>query len=130
MVNVPSMYPVIYNLPHSFRPAPCPSYSTSATNDGPFQVIHRADKFFKEDLGTHIDNVSIDRLKPAFMDVLPILASPGSQSPLATTSVPSQHRLSRTALPFVPSTPFSGLTNSGYVTKQVVRKQVGLDIPL
>ena len=85
--------------------------------DGPFRVLHRADKFFKMDLGTHTDNVFIDHLKPAFMDVSPISASPGSQSPLPATSVPSLHRLSLTALSFVPSTLFSRLPNSGYVTK-------------
>ena len=85
--------------------------------DGPFHFLHGADKFLKVNLGTRTDNVSIDRLKLAFMDAPSISASPGSQSPLATTSVPSQHLFSPTALSFVPSTPFSGLPNSGYITK-------------
>ena len=36
--------------------------------DGPFKVISRATKFFKIDLGTRTDTVSLDRLKPAHLD--------------------------------------------------------------
>jgi hypothetical protein len=36
--------------------------------DGPFKVIHRTPKFFRLQLGDRQDNVSIDRLKPAYTD--------------------------------------------------------------
>ena len=36
--------------------------------DGPFEVIERHDKFFKLKLTNRVDNVSIDRLKPAFLE--------------------------------------------------------------
>ena len=35
---------------------------------GPFKVLERHVKYFKLDLGNREDTVSIDRLKPAFMD--------------------------------------------------------------
>ena len=35
---------------------------------GPFKVIDRQAKFYKLDLGTRQDSVSIDRLKPAFFE--------------------------------------------------------------
>ena len=35
---------------------------------GPFKVVERHDKFFKLDFGHRQDTVSLDRLKPAFMD--------------------------------------------------------------
>ena len=38
--------------------------------DGPFPVLQRSAKFFTLDLGTRQDNVSIDRLKPAFLDIV------------------------------------------------------------
>ena len=35
---------------------------------GPFKVIDRQGKLYKLDLGTRQDTVSIDRLKPAFLE--------------------------------------------------------------
>ncbi|CAE1326245.1 unnamed protein product [Acanthosepion pharaonis] len=35
---------------------------------GPFRVLKRADKYFQIQKGIHTDNVSIDRLKPAFIE--------------------------------------------------------------
>ena len=86
--------------------------------DGPFRVLHRSAKFFKVDLGSRTDNISIDRLKAAFIEgpSLPPSPTPRSQSPLATTVTP-RHRLSPTAPPFVPSTPSPRLPAAGYVTK-------------
>ena len=36
--------------------------------EGPYKVLQRSSKFFKVDLGTRTENISIDRLKPAFLD--------------------------------------------------------------
>ena len=35
---------------------------------GPYRVLHRADKYFELDLDGRHDTVSLDRLKPAFID--------------------------------------------------------------
>lgn len=35
---------------------------------GPYRVLKRADKYFQIQKGIHTDNVSIDRLKPAFIE--------------------------------------------------------------
>ncbi|KAI0221410.1 hypothetical protein LSAT2_027247, partial [Lamellibrachia satsuma] len=39
-----------------------------APYQGPFKVVERHEKFYKLDLGTRHDTVSIDRLKPAFLE--------------------------------------------------------------
>ena len=51
---------------------------------GPFKVLDRQGKFYKVDLGTLQDTVSIDRLKPAFLEeathaIVPRCASRTSQ---------------------------------------------------
>lgn len=35
--------------------------------DGPFKVIERSEKFYKVDVNGNEKNISVDRLKPAFM---------------------------------------------------------------
>lgn len=44
--------------------------------DGPFAVISRHPKFFTVALGARVDNVSIDRLKPAFLEDLGVFMPP------------------------------------------------------
>ena len=50
---------------------------------GPFKVLERREKYFKLDLGNRHDMVSLDRIKPAFMDAtdaiepVPLVTSSG-----------------------------------------------------
>ena len=50
---------------------------------GPFKVLERREKYFKLDLGNQHDMVSLDRIKPAFMDAtdaiepVPLVTSSG-----------------------------------------------------
>jgi len=39
----------------------------TAPYSGPHRIISRSDKFFKVDLGNRSDNITIDRLKPAYL---------------------------------------------------------------
>ena len=38
--------------------------------DGPFKILERHDKFLKLKLNSRVDNISIDRLKPAFLETV------------------------------------------------------------
>ena len=55
----------------SYCPPLTPSY------EGPFRVLHRGEKVFELDIGGRKETVSIDRLKPDFIDLLnpPVLPS-------------------------------------------------------
>ena len=39
--------------------------------DGPYKVLERTDKFFTPDFGGQKDTVSLDRLKPAYLEISP-----------------------------------------------------------
>ena len=58
--------------------------------DGPFPVLHRNEKFFEIDINGRIDNVSIDRLKPAFIVDHSSLHSPVSPSSEISSQATSQ----------------------------------------
>ena len=57
-----------FPLPHVFVRVDAHKYPLQAPYKGPFKVLERHVKYFKLDLGNRDDTVSIDRLKPAFMD--------------------------------------------------------------
>ena len=49
--------------------------------DGPFRVLARSDKFYTLDLNGRRDTVSVDRLKPAHLDLLPVENKSASHPP-------------------------------------------------
>ena len=55
---------------HVFMRIDCHRAPLDCPYRGPYRVLARSDKFFTLDLNTRVDTVSIDRLKPAFLDVL------------------------------------------------------------
>ena len=67
--------------------------------DGPFPVLQRGEKTFKILKGNKELLVSIDRLKPAFLDILPVspapVSSPAAQVPSPTPRPPLQTRSGR-----------------------------------
>ena len=61
--------------------------------NGPFKVLERAAKFFTLDLNVRQDTVSVDRLKPAFLDADWGLGErPGSQPSTRVHLFPHPHR--------------------------------------
>ena len=55
--------------------------------NGPFRIISTSDKYFTLDINGRLDNVSIDRLKPAFVgnNFPTSLNSPGSYQPTSVS---------------------------------------------
>ena len=72
--------------------------------DGPYRVVGKSNKFYTVDLGTRLDNVSVDRLKPAPTDKSTIHPPPNAPKPRVRSS------LNPEAAPFVPTTTRSGRT--------------------
>lgn len=62
-----------------------------APYQGPFKVVERHDKFYKLDLGTRQDTVSIDRLKPAFLDEASKANEPRRPAQAAEARLPPRH---------------------------------------
>ena len=55
--------------------------------DGPYLVLERTDEFFKLNINGHKDTVSIDRLKPAYLDTDSHSTTPSQTSHPTTTRV-------------------------------------------
>ena len=62
--------------------------------DGPFQVLARSSKFYTLDLNGPKNTVSIDRLKPAYIDVVPPVDSPTVVIPPPASIPPTPNILS------------------------------------
>ena len=85
--------------------------------DGPFKVIRRADKFFIIELKGKQDSVSLDRLKPAYLEPSN-QPTPGSNQSSTVNPSPAQRITTPTTLPspsLAPSSPKSQVrqTRSG-----------------
>ena len=72
--------------------------SLQAPYDGPFRVLHQTDKHFTLDINSRHEVISIDRLKPAYVDITPPTTLPGKDVqplPYVTRSGRSVHPPSR-----------------------------------
>ena len=69
---------------------------------GPFKVIDRQGKFYKLDLGTRPDTVSIDRLKPAFLEEATDAIEPRRPAHAAEVRSPTRPNHSRGAVHAAP----------------------------
>ena len=79
--------------------------------DGPFKVLHRTDKHYALDISGQKKVISLDRLKPAYMDEPPSTttdipptagippAQPQPQTPTSSPPPPPHHHLPLLALP-------------------------------
>ena len=74
--------------------------------DGPYKVLLRADKFFTLDINGRRDTVSINRLKPAYMDCLS--SQNTSSIPTSSSSQPPSPQSTPTPQPPNPRTTRSG----------------------
>ena len=64
--------------------------SLSPLYRGPYQVIEQRSKFFRLQIGTKVDSVSVDRLKPVISDVpvIPVTPPPQGRPPLRQSKDP------------------------------------------
>ena len=69
------VHPELPTAAHVFVRVDAHKYPLQAPYNGPFKVLEQHSKYFKLDLGNIEDTVSIDRLKPVFMDE-PLRAAP------------------------------------------------------
>ena len=58
--------------------------------DGPYKVLERTDKFFTLDFGGRKDTVSLDRLKPAYLEISPEEPEHSSPHSSPTPSIPAE----------------------------------------
>ena len=86
-----------------------------AVYKGPFRIIQRHPKYFVVDLPTHIDNISVDRLKVAHLSLEGLNHNIKSQQLRLVDSSPSASELgagSSNIIPTKPSSPTSTITCS------------------
>lgn len=63
--------PGLYSATHVFVRCDAVRQPLQPPYNGPYRVITRSDKFFTVDLGHKKDTISVDRLKPAFLPLVP-----------------------------------------------------------
>ena len=56
-------------------------------NDGPYLVLERTEKFFTLNINGREDTVSVDRLKPTYLDTTDTNHPPSQSQPVPTTRV-------------------------------------------
>lgn len=84
-------HPVLPTATHVFVRRDAPRKPLQPSYDGPFPVLHRSSKFYTLQLHDRQDTVSIDRLKPAFLDL------PESSPSALITAGPPPSNLSLTS---------------------------------
>nr|VZH99561.1 unnamed protein product [Spirometra erinaceieuropaei] len=98
--------PFVFNRHDAVRKPLCSPY------DGPYQDVQRNDKFYVLQKADKTDTVSIDRLKPAYLECLPSTSAPSipptmssPDTPTPLTYPPSPHLTILPTQPDPPPTP-------------------------
>ncbi|BHF73760.1 hypothetical protein SprV_0401684300 [Sparganum proliferum] len=98
--------PFVFVRHDAVRKSLCPPY------DGPYKVVQRKDKFYVLQKTDKTDTVSIDRLKPAYLECLPSTSAPSipptmssPDTPTRVTYPPSPHLTNLPTQPDPPPTP-------------------------
>ena len=96
--------------------------------DGPFEVLERTPKFFTLQLGNEKDNISIDRLKPAYSDQSqpPQVAQPPRRGRPPKKPEDRANDVPETPVPEVPETPVPEVPE---VQQEAVQAQSAPDKP-
>ncbi|BHF82425.1 hypothetical protein SprV_0802556300 [Sparganum proliferum] len=75
--------PFVFVRHDAVRKPLCPPY------DGPYKVVQRKDKFYVLQKADKTDTVSIDRLKPAYLECLPSISAPSIPPTMSSPDTPS-----------------------------------------
>jgi len=82
-------HPDLQTCTHVFLRNDAVRPSLSHPYEGPFEILNRSDKYFKIKVNNRESNVSVDRLKPAYLAIQPQQAQNGTQPPVLHQDTPS-----------------------------------------
>nr|VZH93637.1 unnamed protein product [Spirometra erinaceieuropaei] len=81
--DLKSAPPLVFVQHDAVRKPLCPPY------DGPYKVVQRKDKFYVLQKADKTDTVSIDRLRPAYLECLPSTSAPSIPPTMSSPDTPT-----------------------------------------